>query len=84
MTKLQDIASALSTGPGVNVSRRGESSSEFLYVETKTRAVEVSMNGAMIWVEYWDSTEQGASACREGTFSTPERAIESIRDWLNS
>ena len=37
------------------------------------------MNGAMIWVEYRDSTEEGASACHEGTFSTPEELVEAIR-----
>lgn len=68
----------------VAVSLKGIGESQFLYAIGKGRAVEISFDeNDCVWVEYWDDClDEDASSVGEKTFTSIEKAEESVKSWL--
>ena len=79
-----EIANSLRQLAGVHVSARGSHQSAFLYVRSCNKAVEVSLDGHEISVEYWDAADEESDdePVKEEVFVEKETALASIQAWL--
>jgi len=65
---------------------RGSGKSAFLFIKSNRRAVEASLSGRLLWVEFWNSAdeENDDAAVRDAHFERLADATKAITEWLYS
>jgi hypothetical protein len=77
--ELQQTVSVL-TQAGCRASVRGEGTSRFVFAEHNDRAVEMSRDGADVYIEFWRPGEDSSST--DGRELNYEAAIQRAFAWL--
>ncbi len=79
-----ELYNALVSLKGVTVEKRGSGDSDFLFIKSNRRAVEASLDGDLLWVEFWDSADEESDdpPVRDKHFASLEDAIREIKEWL--
>jgi hypothetical protein len=64
---------------GFRADVRGDGVARFVFAEAGRRAVEISVAGVGIWIEYWEDNDVGKI---DRTFPTAEAALKDAIAWL--
>jgi len=86
LPQLELVYEALCAEPTLSCFSRGEGKSEFLYVSSISRAVEISLENNSYWIELWDNSdpESGDPPVREMEVQSEEEVTKVVRSWCRT
>jgi hypothetical protein len=81
---LEAFNNRLLTLDGVSSSIRGTGKACFVFAKSATRAVEVSLDGSTLWIEFWGNADEESddAPVKEIHFEEAESAFASVKAWL--
>ena len=82
--ELLELKKQFQSVPHLEVDLRGEGKAEFLYVRSIKHAVEISVDGGRLFVEYWDETndESDKSPIKSEITPSSSEAWKKVMEWL--
>jgi len=75
--ELAEVSAKLQRGD-LSTSVRGEGAAGFVFAERGSRSVELSRNGTVWWIEFWE----GEAPAEERTFASCDETVLAACVWL--
>lgn len=82
---LQSISNDLRINTSLNISNRGEGKSEFLFIFSALKAIEISVDNESYFVEYWNNYSEDCDDLPviSENLASHKQTITKILDWFN-